>query len=204
MLTFTWRITRTLTSTTPDSGPAVAPLAWPFFARRLGPAPEVTPTYPLAWPFLARRLGPFGGITPTYPLGLPEAIGDLVEASSAIVGSGLAVWADSKPRGEPNPALIVKCPSGVLWISDDISDVLTVRPTTTVMASTKAQADSLGELVIRELRGATLAYGDEGEIKTYPLVLQGRKRARDEAETINGEPVFRDVAEWYAREIRPR
>lgn len=171
-------------------------------------APVVVPDVPLKYfvpdyfasDYFAGTYFANGGVTIVagYPDGLPEAIGRAVEAA------GLTCWADAKPRGVANPALIVKIPTGVLWTSDDVADVYTLRPTLTVMASTKAEADSLGETVLDAIRGTTFAYGSGGEVKTYPMVLQGRKRSKDEVETINGERVFRDVTEWMIREIRPR
>lgn len=144
-------------------------------------------------------------ISTGYPAGLPEAVGRLIESIPALASAGLAAcWTDSKPRGAANPCLVLKCPTGTLWITDDVHDVHTLRPTLTVMASTKAEADSLGELVCSTVRGSTLVYGSEGEIKTYPFMLQARKRSKDEAETVGGDRVFRDVSEWMVREIRPR
>lgn len=138
-----------------------------------------------------------------YPDGMFEAIHDLLLASAALSAAGLTCWSDSKPPRTANPSLVVKCPSGTLWTSDDVCNVYTLSPTLTLMASTKAEADALGETVYNAVRGATLAYGAEGEIKTYPFLLRNRRRAKAEGETVGGQLVYRDVTEWQVREIRP-
>lgn len=180
-------ITRGLASAATQPGPVVAGL----ITRGLGVGQTLV-------------TGGLRVVSVDYPIGIFEAVASKLASIPAIVSAGLSCWADSKPRGVDDPTLIFKCPSGSLWISDDVSNVYTLRPTLTLMAGTRAEADELGEIVFAAMRGATLAYGSEGRYQTYPWVLQDRRRAKADGETVAGRLVFRDVTDWLVREIRPR
>lgn len=138
--------------------------------------------------------------------GFFDAVSAYCASNSLIQAAGFSgIYADSKPRGLANPALVVLCSSGSLWISDDIHLVYTLRPTFEVMASTKAEAERLAEaVVIPALKNATLAYGTGNAIRTYPFILRDQRKSKDSGETINGERVFRSQVDFEVREIRPR
>lgn len=140
-----------------------------------------------------------------YPEDLFEAIARFFASSTAIQAAGFTgIWADAKPRGEANPALIVKVPDGSRYTSDSTTHWFRLAPSVTIQAETRAESARLGELAFAALKNATFVYGPVGEFKTGPLWLKNQRRAKDQVETVNGQNVFRHVLDFECFEFRPR
>lgn len=145
------------------------------------------------------------GVVTTTSTGIFEAVAQFIAGSTQLQAVGFAgFWADQKPRGEPNPAIVFKVPDAAKVTSDSDTIWSRLSPSLHVLAPTKDSADSLVEQVVAIFKNQTFAYGPSGSVLTGPWWLRNLRRAKDQGETAGGEKVFRAVADFECFEFRPR